>query len=214
MVPMPRLTEETQQQRRRHVMESAWRCFARQGFQATTMDEIIAETGMSSSSVYRYFPGKDDLIASAAEESLGELRTAIDGLLDDASWSTPADGVAAVLDAISGRIGAGDPDMSKLAMSAWVEGLRDRRIAEVTERFYREMHDAVRQLAIRWQESGSLSGAVDSSGVDPDDVADLVVALMPGMIVTHHLHRPTTSHRLLAGMRVVVSGKGDGDMPD
>ena len=60
-------------------MVSAWKCFSRQGFQATTMDEIIAETGMSSSSVYRYFAGKDDLIASAAEESL----TVTKGVLDD-----------------------------------------------------------------------------------------------------------------------------------
>ncbi|MDO5094190.1 MAG: TetR/AcrR family transcriptional regulator [Propionibacteriaceae bacterium] len=54
-------------------------CFARRGVHATSMDEIIAEAGMSSSTVYRCFPeGKQSL-----------NRAVIDGWVDPVlEWLT------------------------------------------------------------------------------------------------------------------------------
>jgi len=48
---MPRLSDTTRAQRRQHILTSAWGCFSRDGFHATSMDDIIAATGMSSSAV-------------------------------------------------------------------------------------------------------------------------------------------------------------------
>ncbi|WP_445182932.1 TetR/AcrR family transcriptional regulator [Pseudonocardia sp. Cha107L01] len=71
---MPRLSTELRAQRRQHVLASAWRCFSRDGFHETSLDDIIAATGISSGAVYRYFRGKDDLVDAAAEESLALIR--------------------------------------------------------------------------------------------------------------------------------------------
>jgi len=57
-------------QRRQHILTSAWRCFSRDGFHATSMDDIIAATGMSSSAVYRYFRSKEEIIRASAEEGV------------------------------------------------------------------------------------------------------------------------------------------------
>ncbi|HEX3781251.1 MAG TPA: TetR family transcriptional regulator, partial [Pseudonocardiaceae bacterium] len=35
--------------RRRQILTCAWTCFSRNGFHATSMDDIIAATGMSAS---------------------------------------------------------------------------------------------------------------------------------------------------------------------
>ena len=59
---MPRLSEQTRAQRRQHILTSAWTCFSRDGFHATSMDQVIAQTGMSSSAVYRYFGSKEEII--------------------------------------------------------------------------------------------------------------------------------------------------------
>ena len=67
---MPRLSEQTRAQRRQHILSSAWTCFSRDGFHATSMDQVIAETGMSSSAVYRYFDSKEELIRASAEEAV------------------------------------------------------------------------------------------------------------------------------------------------
>ena len=55
-------------------MQAAEECFARSGFQATSMDEVIAAAGMSSSTVYRYFPeGKRSLMREVLARRMGPL---------------------------------------------------------------------------------------------------------------------------------------------
>lgn len=66
---MPRLSEARPGERRRHILTSAWSCFSRNGFHATSMDDVIAATGMSSSAVSRYFRSRDDLIDAVAAEA-------------------------------------------------------------------------------------------------------------------------------------------------
>ena len=49
-------------------------CFSRDGFHATSMDQVIAATGMSSSAVYRYFGSKEEIIHASAEEGVSRVR--------------------------------------------------------------------------------------------------------------------------------------------
>src|SRR5260370_1032892 len=59
---MPRLTEQTRARRRQHILTSAWKRFSRDGFHVTSMNQVVAETGMSSSAVYRYFRSKEEIM--------------------------------------------------------------------------------------------------------------------------------------------------------
>ena len=61
MPPRPDVSTE----RRAQIIEAALACFARMGFTNTTMDDIVAESGLSKGSLYWYFDGKDDLLAQA-----------------------------------------------------------------------------------------------------------------------------------------------------
>src|ERR1700759_1507088 len=133
---MPKISETTREARRRHVMVSAWKCFSRKGFQATTMDEIIAETGMSSSSVYRYFTGKDELIGSAAEESLTTTRGVLLELLERRPVAGPRATLAALIGALQRQIDEPGYDLSKIAVNAWAEALRNPELHTQAYRFY------------------------------------------------------------------------------
>jgi AcrR family transcriptional regulator len=56
---------ETQtKQRRQEIMQAALACFARKGYHKTTMDDIVAESGLSKGTLYWYFKNKDDLFLS------------------------------------------------------------------------------------------------------------------------------------------------------
>jgi AcrR family transcriptional regulator len=88
---MPRLSEQTRAQRRQHILTSAWMCFSRDGFHATSMDQVIAATGMSSSAVYRYFGSKEEIIHASAEEGVSRVRGIFVGLLDRDPVPTPAE---------------------------------------------------------------------------------------------------------------------------
>ena len=41
------------------IVEAAWQLFYEQGYEDTTVEEIIAESGTSRGSFYHYFEGKD-----------------------------------------------------------------------------------------------------------------------------------------------------------
>ncbi len=46
------------------IVSAAWRLFYEQGYDDTTVDEIILESGTSKGSFYHYFEGKDALLSS------------------------------------------------------------------------------------------------------------------------------------------------------
>ena len=72
------LRERTRRAVQREITEAAQRLFVERGYEATTVDDIAAEVGMSARSVFRYFPTKEDLIVGkfdlVAEEMLRTLR--------------------------------------------------------------------------------------------------------------------------------------------
>lgn len=46
------------------IIVAAWKLFYEQGYDNTTVEEIIAESGTSKGSFYHYFEGKDSLLSS------------------------------------------------------------------------------------------------------------------------------------------------------
>lgn len=54
-----RLSEEV---RRKQICEAAKKVFMKKGFPTTTMEEIIAESGMSKGGVYKYYKSTDSML--------------------------------------------------------------------------------------------------------------------------------------------------------
>ena len=55
------------------IVSAAWQLFYEQGYEDTTVDEIIALSGTSKGSFYHYFDGKDAFIAEILAERNREL---------------------------------------------------------------------------------------------------------------------------------------------
>ena len=49
------------------IIDAAWQLFYRQGYDDTTVEEIIEASGTSRGSFYHYFQGKDDLLSTLAD---------------------------------------------------------------------------------------------------------------------------------------------------
>ncbi len=63
------------------IIEAAWSLFYRQGYDDTTVEEIIQESGTSRGSFYHYFEGKDALLSSLSylfDEKYEELMETMD----------------------------------------------------------------------------------------------------------------------------------------
>lgn len=195
---MPKISEATWRKRRDHVLVSAWKCFTRQGFHATSMDDVIAETGMSSSSVYRYFRSKDELIDAAAEESLSRTYLMLTEMTGRDPVPGPAETLQAMLDTLRERR-QGDYDLTKISMTAWAEALRRPTMRDFAYHFYAKVTGVFTALAQRWKCAGLLPADADATAV-----AGLLVSLMPGLIVLSHLYEAPNAGMLGAGIRDVA----------
>jgi len=63
---------------RAEIVDVARKIFTRYGYRKTTMDEIAAATRKGKSSIYYYFPGKEDIFKAVVEKEVGELKFRLD----------------------------------------------------------------------------------------------------------------------------------------
>lgn len=61
------LREQKKQETHQNVLKAAVRLFSRQGFAATSMDQIAAEVNVSRSTLFNYFSSKDAIVTALAE---------------------------------------------------------------------------------------------------------------------------------------------------
>ena len=55
------------------ITKTAWRLFHEKGYNETTVDDIVAESGTSKGSFYHYYSCKDELLSSLSDLSDAEL---------------------------------------------------------------------------------------------------------------------------------------------
>ena len=53
--------------KKQDIIEHAYRCFYEGGFHATGIDTVMADTGISKRTLYKYFPSKEDLIEAVLD---------------------------------------------------------------------------------------------------------------------------------------------------
>lgn len=69
MTPKPDVSEE----RKAQIYQAAQACFGRKGYHRTTMDDIVAESGLSKGALYWYFKSKKELFLSLFQEVMGQV---------------------------------------------------------------------------------------------------------------------------------------------
>lgn len=175
---MPRVSDEHLAARRQQILDAAWRCFARQGFHATSMQDVFAEAGLSAGAVYRYFPSKKALIQATAQSILGTLDAFFDELRDRPQAPTLPDLMRLLTEQVL-TLAATDPvDRTRVAMNVWAEALREPDVGETAAATLQEIRDRFADVVRRWQSEGRLG-----ADVDPDNVARVLYGLTAGFLV-------------------------------
>src|SRR6201998_4200304 len=195
---MPRLSDTTRAQRRQHVLTSAWRCFSRDGFRATSMDDIIGAPGMSSSAVYRYFRSKEEIVRASAEEGVGNVRQIFVDLLDRDPTPDPAETLTFLVAELHRRTDNPDYDMTRLALQTWAEALRDPVLHHRVRQLYVDALEHAAELAQRWCDNGYLP-----AGADTKAVAAILFSIMQGLVMMHHVVDDVPAHALRTGVALL-----------
>jgi AcrR family transcriptional regulator len=70
---MPRVTQAHLDARRQQILDAARARFATHGFARTSMPDLVEASGLSTGAIYRYFKGKDQIVAAICEQSSQSL---------------------------------------------------------------------------------------------------------------------------------------------
>ncbi|KRV49782.1 TetR family transcriptional regulator [Wenjunlia vitaminophila] len=198
---MARTSQAHLDARRRQILDGARRAFTLNGFHATSMQDVLREVDLSAGAVYRYFRGKEEIIAAIAMETLGDVRTAFDAVL--AADPTPP------LDEILGRVlwqvgSTGEPGearaRARLILQVWSETLRNAELAAALERGFTEMAGAWQGLVESYQRSGRIRADIPA-----EQVARTLLGLVQGYLSQQALFDEVTPEVFQNGLRALMS---------
>ena len=164
---MPKVSAAHLDSRRRGILAAAQRCVARQGVAATTMRDICRAANLSPGGVYRYFSGKDEILAALAAQRQQQVERFFRALAHSESTRQQLLGaierLAAVLD--------GEPagDGLHLDLHLWSE-------ASVSPRIRQEIDDGHRRIIAK------VAAALPAeSASDRESLARAILALLQGL---------------------------------
>ena len=123
---MPRISAERASAQRERILDAALTCFAREGFHAATMQDIVAESGLSPGAIYGYFKGKTEVVMAIAFERHAMERQRMREALAAADLDT------SLVRLIEGFVlGLRDPQEKtwrRLAVQLWAESLSNPKL--------------------------------------------------------------------------------------
>lgn len=178
---MPRTSERGGPQTRERIREVANRMFLERGFDAVTVAEIAGEAGVSSVTVFKHFPRKEDLFLDRAVDAMDLLRAAV------RERPANADVVASLRGLTLGLIDRGEP----------LSGVDPRSMP-----FFRTVAESAALTARAREISSHLQGALaDELRRDPAFVGD--AELFAAFFIAGYASvLVRTARRLLAGEAV------------
>jgi AcrR family transcriptional regulator len=203
---MPRVSQAHLDARRRQILDAARRCFVRNGFHATSMQDVLVEANLSAGAVYRYFRGKDEIIAASAGETVAEVAGALDAAFG-ADDPPPLDEVLGAAFLAIERVDA-EQGFARLALQVWGEAVRSPALTEMIRGEVPRLRDTLTRLIRVYQDRGLM--AADAPA---EQVAQVLVGLLPGFVVQHALLGDIDPAAFRAGLRTLLTTRLDSPLP-
>ncbi|MEU6911635.1 TetR/AcrR family transcriptional regulator [Streptomyces olindensis] len=200
---MARVSQEHLDARRRQILDGAALCFARNGFHATSMQDVLKEVGLSAGAVYRYFSGKDELIGAI----VGEVLEVVGGVFESAAEQSPPPLpdemiprlLATLKEVRPGVVQDGEWIFPRLMLQAWTETLRNDDLAAV-------IHSGYDRVRAGWAKvvEGYRAADLIPEDVDADAMARVMIALAQGFAAQMAVFGELPSQTLRDGVRALM----------
>ncbi len=196
---MPRVSQEHLDARRRQILDAARRCFVRNGFHATSMQDVLQEAGLSAGAVYRYFPGKNDIVEAIAADALGQIREAFEAIIE----ADPPPPVDQAFVALATEIQRRDDDygLARIAIQIWGEAVRSPELAERVRHLMVSLRDLGARLVRTYQDRGEIGADVPA-----EQIAPILIGLLPGFMLQHALFHDVDATMMGPAIRSLVAG--------
>ena len=150
-------------EKRRRIVEAAWRAALKHGLRATTMEALAREAGIAKGTLYAHFPDKEAVFDGVVAELLVALAAAFDRGM--ASQGTVAERIAA---ALAGKYG--------VVMRAVDGSPHARELLDAHHRFASRVADFDRDVEAK------VAAALNEAGVaEPQSLALIVIGAANGV---------------------------------
>jgi AcrR family transcriptional regulator len=170
---VPKLSPETRSERRRLLIDSAWRCAARQGFGDLTVDDVCAEAGVSKGAFYGYFEHKQELLLALLADDSEVLDRELDAIT--ASSSSGVDRVRRFARAMLAR--GEDTARVQVRADLWADLLTEQVVREQLAVATQQRRELVRG----WIEEATASGELVA--IPANALASILLALTDGLML-------------------------------
>lgn len=152
---MPKVDQAHLAARRQQIVDAARARFTDHGFAGTSMADVVAEAGLSTGAIYRYFASKEELVIAVCEQGSSAFpadltRDAIDDFLEHM------------------RVLAREKGHARLAAQIYAEAALSPALAEVVEQQLADLRHRVIELL------------PNASGTRAEDAAEAFVAICVG----------------------------------
>jgi TetR/AcrR family transcriptional regulator, transcriptional repressor of aconitase len=194
---MPRVSQAHLDARRQQILDAARRCFVRNGFHATSMQDVLGEAHLSAGAVYRYFRSKDEIVAAIASDSLRQIAGALEPG-DDGAVPPLEDVIGRVVAAIQ-NLGE-DQEVPRLAIQVWGEALRSQAVSDSVHEALKGIRGAFTRQVERYQDQGLMT-----RDVPPPQVARVLAAIAAGFMVQSALVGDVDSAMFRDGVRALAT---------
>ncbi len=188
---MPKVPASHLEARRRGILAAAQRCVSRKGVRGTTMRDICRAANLSPGAVYRYFDGKDAILAALAEGRQKQIASFFRRLARRAGENPDGPELAAALAELVKSLGGDAAEEGlRLDLRLWSEALDLPRVQRTLSQGLAAAADDLSQttrqplgadavtgprLLIALLQGLALQKALDPK-IDLDEIADGLIA--------------------------------------
>jgi AcrR family transcriptional regulator len=167
--PNPDLSrrERGKQRRRVRILVAASELFDRRGFRATKVSEICERADVAQKTFFNYFPSKQHLMRSLAEEAIERLLVDIEAIRKQPG--STRDHLGSFFAQIAENAEAGGP-MHRELLTETIHAIHDAGDADGESAQVRRLHEAFDALVRDGVEAGELTREHD-----PESLAELIL---------------------------------------
>jgi AcrR family transcriptional regulator len=173
---VPKISPLHEQQRRAQILQAALACFARQGFHATSIDDLVRESGLSVGAIYSYFPSKEDLFLALCDERANQTLAYLNDLFRRPG--PMADKTREAVDYFFNLLSDELLTLARINLEFMSAAVTSERLKERQERRCESVRAFLRWLMNEARQQGEVR-----EDVDVDAAAELMMALNEGILL-------------------------------
>ena len=194
---MPKVTEAHLEARKQQILDAAAACFARKGFHQATMQDICREADLSPGAFYRYFDGKEDVIAAMVDERRQKSMAMVEARL------RTRDDTLSILDELADVFfkHLADSQGCALDIELWAEAQSNPRVREAVRMDVCEVSDALVSIISEAQARGEINALLE-----PRAVAEVMNSFFFGLILQRSLSADVAVNPYVSVIKAMMNG--------